>query len=657
MKNKKTFLCLSLLLLFLLLPTFCFAEYWSVVPVKGTRVNARMNHTAVLDTTQNYMFLFGGREYTGSFYTTSKEVYLGYQTDSEFTFNLFPTFGDPIPEREDQSAVIYSQLSANPTMIVCGGRDRDAGKQFGDIFHLDLVTHQWSQITTFSGAKPVPLYGHSAVWSPTLNSMLLFGGYDTTGQVSDKVYLYNPWGPSWSLITTMGFPTTCPARAEHSAVIVGKQMFVYGGFDGNIYRGDLWKLDLSTFPYYWTQLTPAGSPPQPRANHSMVFDSDLGRILLFGGRGGAGFYNDVYALDTSGLFWSQVTVRTMNPPIIREGQSAVYDLSKRRMLIFGGGQDVPAFDDMWELFLAIAPVSADIGVGGGILSAGSTGRYRPTIIIPPFSLPGAAQTLAPIHFTIGEAEDNHAVPSTVAIEPSGTIFNADTSAILVMEFTPQDVPADSTPDMMRIYTWDTALGDWVKIPYRQLVDTTLNTVTVPLYHLSDFGVMSGHTIPTVEATTTVVTSFGGLAQVGTGGTYNKHACSFPSGALASATDVGASYPPDDHGWSSFIGTPPKMFGLFSGNSAVVQFSPETTLLAVSIITVEYKDSDVVGGTESQMKIHWWNQSALEWQVVAGTQTVNTVNNTVSVGINRLGIYGAAVPLLADVDQQRWELYQ
>lgn len=226
-----------------------------------------------------------------------------------------------------------------------------------------------------------------------------------------------------------------------------------------------------------------------------------------------------------------------------------------------------------------------------------------------------------------------------------------------MEFTPEDVPADSTPDMMRIYTWDTGSGMWIKIPYRQIVDTTSNKVIIPLYHLSDFGVMSGHTIPTVEATTTVVTSFGGIAQVGTGGTYNQHACSFPPGAFASATDVGAFYPSDDHGWSGFIGTPPKMVGLFSGNSAVVQFTPDTSLGVPSIITVEYKDSDVVGGTESQMKIHWWNQSALEWQVVVGPQTVNIVNNTVSVGIDRLGIYGAAVPLLADVDQQRWELYQ
>lgn len=365
---------ISLIIFFIFSIQFCFAEYWSIVPAKGTLVNARMNHTAVVDTTQNYMFLFGGREYTGSFYTTSKEVYLGYQTSTGYLFNLFPTFGDPIPEREDHSAVVYTNLtSGNPTMIVYGGRNQDVNKVFGDIYHLDLVTHQWTQITTFMGPKPVPLYGHSAVWSPTLNQMLVFGGYDTTGAVSENVYTYDPQAQSWSFITTMGSPATCPARAEHSAVIVGNQMYVYGGFDGNFNRGDLWHLDLSTFPYYWMQPTVVGSPPQPRANHTMVYDPNLNRILIFGGRGGAGYYNDVYAFDPSELSWSQVTVRTMNPPVIREGHSAVYDLSKRRMLIFGGGQGVPTFDDMWELFLAIAPASADIGASGGTLTAGSTG--------------------------------------------------------------------------------------------------------------------------------------------------------------------------------------------------------------------------------------------------------------------------------------------
>ncbi|MFB3896460.1 MAG: Kelch repeat-containing protein [bacterium] len=625
---------------------FCFAEYWSMIPVKGTHVNARMNYSAVFDTTNHYMYIFGGREYTGSIYTSSKEVYLGYQTDTEYIFNLFPTFGDPIPEREDHSAVIYTNPSTgNLNMIVYGGRDQDVGKIFGDIFQLDLVTHQWTQITTFSGSNPVPRYGHSAVWCNALNSMIVFGGYDTTGQATNNVYAYNPMIPSWTVLTTMNVP---PIRAEHAAIIIDSQMYIFGGTDTNLFRNDYWKLDLSSSPYYyWTEFSPTGSPPQARANHTMVYDSDINRILVFGGRGGSvstpTYLNDVYGFGTSGAFWSQISTRTPNPPLIREGQIAIYDPGYRRMLIFCGGQTLPMFEDMWELFLAIAPAYATIGSSGGTLIPGPAGRYQPQLIIPIGALSGA------VDFSLTEADDNHNNPTAVAINPSGTLFNPIYPPNLTLQFRTQDVPLDgSTPATMRIFVWDTTSGTWVKIPFRQTVDTTLNIVTVPIYHLSEYGVGSGHPIPTVEATSTMITAFGGVAQAGPGGTYTSHACACGAGAFPSATVVGTDFPADDHGWSSS----------YSGSSAVVEFSPDTTLgSSYSSVTIQYLDSDVPAGrSESQMNLYYWNSIMGEWQQVTGV-TKDAANNLISASISQLGIYGAGIPVGTDVDINRWELYQ
>jgi hypothetical protein len=643
------------LLIILIGIQFSFAEYWAVVPVKGDHVNARMNHTAVLDTTTNTMYLFGGREYAGNF-ITSNQVYSGYQTNTSYLFSLVPTSGDTIPAREKHSSVIYTDTTGHPVMIVYGGRDQDAGKIYGDIFHLDLVTHQWTQITTFSGANPVQLFGHTAVWSKYLNSMIIFGGYDSTAHITNNVYLYNPQAATWTKASTVGI---IEARSDHAAVLIGRQMFVYGGTDTNTFDGDLWKLDLNTYPYQWTLLTPGGILPAYRANHTMVYDSTFNRILVFGGQGGSvsspTYFNDVYALDTSGLTWTFIPSRTQNPPSPRAGQSAIYEPGKRRMLMFAGSQDTTqVFDDLWEFFLAIQSATFNYNPAiGGTFNAGPAGRYQPQMVIPPGAL-----TISTT-FTISEADNNHDLPTAITIQPSGTVFDIVSPPSLSMQFTPQDIPDDSSAATMRIYVWDIATAAWVKVPYRQTINTTTNTITVPLYHLTDFGIEgSGHSIPTVEATITPIGPSGGMIQAGSSGMYTGHVCSIGSGAFASPTNVGIDYPADNHGWSSLMGFPRVVTALYSGNSAVVEFTPDTTLgSAFSIITVEYKSSDVLAGhSETAMRVYIWNIAASEWDLLPGSQTVNITNHTVSARIYQLGIFAAGVPLGTIVDN-RWELYQ
>ncbi|MDI6784441.1 MAG: kelch repeat-containing protein, partial [bacterium] len=495
MKTKQSILRFTFVLLFICFAVqLSFAEYWSPLNVRGTKPQSVWNHTAVFDTTanRNWMGLFGG--YVGGGFTThSNDVWVGYQTDTGYEWSKSSTSGAVPPPREDHTAILYEPTPGNPAILIYGGKDM--GSIYDDMYRLDINTRAWSQVTAFGGGKPPKLTGHSAVWNQIQNMMVVFGGYDSTYNVTHDVYIYRPQIPSWTKVTTVGTPTTCPARAEHSAVLVGNQMYVFGGTttDTNDYANDIWRLNLSTVPYIWSKLTPSGFPPAPRANHTAVYDSDLNRMLVFGGRGqgavGPDYYNDVFALDMpEGTTWTMLSTGTMNPPAVREGQSAVYDTFYRRMLMFSGGEGYPPLlNDLWELFVAIAPATADIGSGGGIISAGTAGRYQPRIIIPPDSLPGM------VNFTVSESVDNHGLPTAVTFGPSGTMFSAFSPATVGLQFVPWDVPPDgSTPATMRIFVYDTSLGTWVKVPYRQNVDTTTNTVYVPIYHLSDYVVMSGH---------------------------------------------------------------------------------------------------------------------------------------------------------------------
>ena len=96
--------------------------------------------------------------------------------------------------------------------------------------------------------------------------------------------------------------------------------------------------------FLWTQKQDTG--PQPRLAHSMAFDSNRARVILFGGDALLSqLLNDTWAWD--GEFWTQVADIGPSP---RAGHAMAYDSTRQRVLLFGGR--VPAQDhdaaDTWE---------------------------------------------------------------------------------------------------------------------------------------------------------------------------------------------------------------------------------------------------------------------------------------------------------------------
>ncbi|HEY6970665.1 MAG TPA: kelch repeat-containing protein [Candidatus Angelobacter sp.] len=91
----------------------------------------------------------------------------------------------------------------------------------------------------------------------------------------------------------------------------------------------------------WTQLTPAGLSPTNNGESTVVYDSVTNQLIVYGGclaNCGAPLA-DVFVLsNANGLggapAWSQSST---NPAEAREAQSAVYNLSNQRMIVFGGG--------------------------------------------------------------------------------------------------------------------------------------------------------------------------------------------------------------------------------------------------------------------------------------------------------------------------------
>jgi hypothetical protein len=100
----------------------------------------------------------------------------------------------------------------------------------------------------------------------------------------------------------------------------------------------------------WARRDPATTPPA-RGDHAMVYDSDRGVIVMFGGWNGHATLNDTW--EWNGQDWRSVTFGPGDcVPGPRYGHGMVYDKARKRVVLFGG---IPAerdyqnvYGDTWE---------------------------------------------------------------------------------------------------------------------------------------------------------------------------------------------------------------------------------------------------------------------------------------------------------------------
>lgn len=273
------------------------------------------------------------------------------------------------PGTRSQASSIYD--ASTNQMIMFGGQHAPTSVDFHDTWAVKNVIASsgsspnnlnWVAVST-AGNPPKSRFGHTAVYNPTSNRMIVFGG--GTGFpgpcVNELWILTNPNSvgtPTWSVLSPTG--TLPPVREGHTAVYDSNtnRMMVFGGTDcnGNYYN-DLWILsnaDGSTGTPAWTQAQPLGTPPSARAQSAAIYDSVNNIMTVFGG-GGTAKTNDVWTLShANGLTgtptWTQLAP-TGAGPTARSGHSAIYDSANNRMVIHGGISGAVQ-DDTWILSAA-----------------------------------------------------------------------------------------------------------------------------------------------------------------------------------------------------------------------------------------------------------------------------------------------------------------
>lgn len=129
-----------------------------------------------------------------------------------------------------------------------------------------------------------------------------------------------------------------------------QQVVLVGGWGGAGYFNDVWALRPGNGSPHWVPIEPIGGPPLGRGQHSVVLDREGHSLYVFGGRQDFAM-GDVWRLTlTAGAeTWTQISP-TGPQPVARHSASAVCDPVNRRMIIFGGKDENGQIrNDAWAL--------------------------------------------------------------------------------------------------------------------------------------------------------------------------------------------------------------------------------------------------------------------------------------------------------------------
>ena len=203
-------------------------------------------------------------------------------------------------------------------------------------------------LAVIQNASPSARYGSAMVYDPILQKMILFGGgyQDATGsEVFNDMWTYDSTFNIWTEIN----PTVKPsARSGHSMVYdsINHKTILFGGWVENVgMTSDTWIYDSQT--NQWTEVFPLNHPTN-RQDHSMYYDSNAQKVILFGGfRFYSSYFGDTWEYVYSNNSW--VNLNPSNKPIGRYGSKIVYDINSNRGFLFGGRSSTIK-DDTWVYY-------------------------------------------------------------------------------------------------------------------------------------------------------------------------------------------------------------------------------------------------------------------------------------------------------------------
>lgn len=401
------------------------ANQWTQLSPTGGPPDARQAQSSVFDLQTDSLIIFGGTGNDCEGNCNFNDVWsLSFGSSAQWT-QISPS--GTLPAARSGASAAYD--SGNSQLMIFGGAGGIYSECENDAWVLSNANGingapAWIELNP-GGTLPAARMGHSAVYDAASNRMIVFGGStcfseETPTFYNDAWILSNANGlsgtPTWTEVTFTG--AVPPARVNHTAVYdpASNTMIIFGGENETGELNDVWVLSNAngvTGTPTWTQLSPAGTPPSPRAGSTATYDALTNRMTVFGGNDDENVFNDVWVLSGANgsagtAVWTQLQPPAGNLPTARSELAAAFNPFTNQMVIFGGGDlDDDVFDDAWLLTNASGPMV----VTSNTLSNGSVG-------LPYSANPSVRSGNTPYTWSV----------STGSL-PAGLTLNASTGAI------------------------------------------------------------------------------------------------------------------------------------------------------------------------------------------------------------------------------------
>lgn len=332
-----------------LLPASASSEQTSGTWSKLITPPRRTGATAILDAPGDRMILFGGS-------CIRMSDLWALPLGAGGSWELMDLPGSPLPSRWAHTA-IYDPVRRR--MIVFGGADGQIPT--ADLWELTLTgTPIWRPMFA-SGTAPAPRYGHTAIYDPDGDRMIVFAGATSPTSEPSPQYANDVWAlalstSTWSRVDATGAAPS--PRAYCSAVNdpLRRRMIVFGGSDNGYASSDLYELSLGDGPV-WSTISTTGTPALG-IHHLAAYDSVADRMIVWQPPSEVTGLS-LHFLEFSGSpHWTEKAINDL--AYDGSGQAGIFDPARNRLVTVGGswygGTSIGScVDQTYEVNLDAAP--------------------------------------------------------------------------------------------------------------------------------------------------------------------------------------------------------------------------------------------------------------------------------------------------------------
>jgi dynein heavy chain, axonemal len=235
----------------------------------------------------------------------------------------------------------HSAVADGNKLFVFGGF-HSSHVRLNDLYVLDLKTNTWTQQGNPAAAKErrKKKQGGDATGpaGPVSSSLAAAGGAKVGGAAA-------PVGDAYGMehditvipVAANSTPEAPSPRGGHGAAIIGRNMWVFGGYGGAGYQrtdfNDLYSFDIDTMS--WNPLIEVhGTLPGRRSGHSLF--AVRTNLMVYGGWNSSESFDDLFLFDTVTNVWSQVEGGSYGVPRWSHCGVAIEAVPNWQVVVFGG---------------------------------------------------------------------------------------------------------------------------------------------------------------------------------------------------------------------------------------------------------------------------------------------------------------------------------